>query len=178
MPTVPGWVYLFSRGRAAQICVAGRSGHRGRAVTCPLHGPRFSRLGDVIHVYRPPWFCELNPDCEETSPKACFFGSPQYVVIGKSAAGTLHLRTGEKRRSDIENSGTGRFLGCYPKATRTHAGYGVFDPQVLHHISFVQKSKTVGLTLREIKRVLETVRRGKNPCPQVVQWVDEKATAL
>jgi DNA-binding transcriptional MerR regulator len=69
-------------------------------------------------------------------------------------------------------------LGLLPKATRTHAGYGVFDPQVLHHISFVQKSKTVGLTLREIKRVLETVRRGKNPCPQVVQWVDEKATAL
>jgi len=118
MPTVPGWVYLFSRGRAAQICVAGRSGHRGRAVTCPLHGPRFSRLGDVIHVYRPPWFCELNPDCEETSPKACFFGSPQYVVIGKSAAGTLHLRTGEKRRSDIENTPA---LGGSWAVTQGHA---------------------------------------------------------
>jgi DNA-binding transcriptional MerR regulator len=69
-------------------------------------------------------------------------------------------------------------LGLLPKATRTHTGYRVFDSQVTHYINFIQKSKTVGLTLKETKRVLELARKGKNPCPQVVEWVDEKVIAV
>ena len=65
-------------------------------------------------------------------------------------------------------------LGLLPKAARTHTGYRVFDPQTAHYIDFVQKSKTVGLTLKETKRLLELARKGKNPCPQVVNWVDKK----
>jgi DNA-binding transcriptional MerR regulator len=69
-------------------------------------------------------------------------------------------------------------LGLLPKATRTHTGYRVFDPQVTHNIDFIQKSKTVGLTLKEAKRLVELARKGKNPCPEVVKWADEKATAV
>jgi hypothetical protein len=49
------------------------------AVTCSLHGQRFSRVADIIHVYRPRWARELQPDYEETSSDGLFFGSPQYV---------------------------------------------------------------------------------------------------
>jgi hypothetical protein len=49
------------------------------AATCPLHGQRFSRVADIIHVYRPRWFRERNPNFEETSEDGLFFGSPQYV---------------------------------------------------------------------------------------------------
>jgi MerR family Zn(II)-responsive transcriptional regulator of zntA len=69
-------------------------------------------------------------------------------------------------------------FGLLPKATRTHTGYRVFDPQTTHYVDFIQKSKTVGLTLKEVKRVLELARKGKNPCPEVVKWVDEKAMAV
>jgi DNA-binding transcriptional MerR regulator len=69
-------------------------------------------------------------------------------------------------------------LGLLPKAMRTHTGYRVFDPKVVHYINFIQKSKTVGLTLSEAKRVLEFARKGKNPCPQVVKWIDDKAVLV
>ena len=69
-------------------------------------------------------------------------------------------------------------LGLLPKATRTHTGYRVFDAKITHYIDFVQKAKTVGLTLKETKRLLELARRGKNPCPHVVKWADEKAIAV
>jgi DNA-binding transcriptional MerR regulator len=69
-------------------------------------------------------------------------------------------------------------LGLLPKAMRTHTGYRVFDPNVIHYINFIQKSKTVGLTLSEAKRVLELARKGKNPCPQVVKWIDDKAVLV
>ena len=69
-------------------------------------------------------------------------------------------------------------LGLLPKAMRTHTGYRVFDSQITHYIDFILKAKTVGLTLKEAKRLLELAHEGRNPCPQVVKWVDEKATAV
>ena len=69
-------------------------------------------------------------------------------------------------------------LGLLPKAMRTHTGYRVFDPQITQYIEFIQKAKTVGLTLKEAKRLMELARKGKNPCPQVVKWADEKAMAV
>ena len=69
-------------------------------------------------------------------------------------------------------------LGLLPKATRTHTGYRLFDAQVTHQIEFIQKAKTVGLTLKETKRLLELARKGKNPCPEVVRWADDKAAAV
>jgi MerR family transcriptional regulator, copper efflux regulator len=69
-------------------------------------------------------------------------------------------------------------LGLLPKAARTHAGYRVFTPGALRYVEFVRKAKSVGLTLAEMKRVLELSRQGKNPCPDVLQWIDEKDKAL
>src|SRR5262249_11254257 len=36
---------------------------------------------------------------------------------------------------------------------------------------FVRKSKSVGLTLQQMKRVLDVARSGRSPCPEVEQWV-------
>ncbi|HET6200943.1 MAG TPA: MerR family DNA-binding transcriptional regulator, partial [Candidatus Acidoferrales bacterium] len=41
-------------------------------------------------------------------------------------------------------------LGLLPKAARSHTGYRVFDPAALRYVSFVQKSKAIGLTLAEM----------------------------
>ena len=69
-------------------------------------------------------------------------------------------------------------VGLLPKAARTHTGYRIFGAEANHYIEFILKAKSVGLTLSEMKRVLEFARQGKNPCPEVVQWIDEKDRAV
>ncbi len=69
-------------------------------------------------------------------------------------------------------------VGLLPKATRTYTGYRVFSPEAIHYIDFILKAKSVGLTLSEMKRVIELAHNGKNPCPQVLKWIDEKDRAL
>ena len=69
-------------------------------------------------------------------------------------------------------------LGLVPKAARTHSGYRVFDPRATQYVDFIQKAKTIGLTLKEAKRLLDLARKGKNPCPQVVNWIEAKAVAV
>ena len=54
----------------------------------------------------------------------------------------------------------------------------MFDPQIARRIAFIQKAKTVGLTLKEMTRLLELARKGKNPCPEVVKWADSKAAEM
>jgi MerR family transcriptional regulator, copper efflux regulator len=69
-------------------------------------------------------------------------------------------------------------VGLLPKAARTHTGYRIFGAEANHYIEFILKAKSVGLTLAEMKRVIEFARQGKSPCPQVVQWIDEKDRAV
>lgn len=52
-------------------------------------------------------------------------------------------------------------LGLLPKAARSHTGYRVFDPAALRYVSFVQKSKAIGLTLAEMQEVLHLTRSGR-----------------
>lgn len=69
-------------------------------------------------------------------------------------------------------------IGLLPRANRTHTGYRIFAPEVIHYIDFILKARSVGLTLLEMKRLIELAHDGANPCPEVVQWIDEKDRAL
>lgn len=69
-------------------------------------------------------------------------------------------------------------IGLLPSANRTHNGYRVFGPEVNRYLDFILKAKTVGLTLLEMKRVIKFAHKGVNPCPEVMQWLDEKDKAL
>lgn len=69
-------------------------------------------------------------------------------------------------------------IGLLPRAERTHTGYRLFAPEVMRYIDFILKAKTVGLTLSEMKRIIELTRHGENPCPEVMQWLDEKDKIL
>jgi DNA-binding transcriptional MerR regulator len=46
-------------------------------------------------------------------------------------------------------------IGLLPRANRTHTGYRIFAPEVMCYIDFILKAKTVGLTLSEMRRVIE-----------------------
>lgn len=69
-------------------------------------------------------------------------------------------------------------IGLLPRANRTHTGYRVFAPDAVRYINFILKAKTVGLTLSEMKKVIEVAHDGGNPCPEVMQWLDDKDKAL
>lgn len=69
-------------------------------------------------------------------------------------------------------------IGLLPRADRTHTGHRIFASDVMRYINFILKAKTVGLTLSEMKRAIELAEHGENPCPDVMQWLDEKDKAL
>jgi DNA-binding transcriptional MerR regulator len=62
-------------------------------------------------------------------------------------------------------------LGLLPRAARTQTGYRVFASEVLQYVEFVRESKAMGLSLRQMQRVLEVARTGRNPCPEVEAWI-------
>lgn len=68
--------------------------------------------------------------------------------------------------------------GLLPKAERSLAGYRLFGQDGLQHVEFICKAKGIGLTLTEIKTVLALSRAGRNPCPEVTQWVVQKTQAV
>jgi DNA-binding transcriptional MerR regulator len=69
-------------------------------------------------------------------------------------------------------------IGLLPRAGRTHTGYRIFAPEVIHYIDFILKARSVGLTLAEMKRVVMLAHDGTNPCPEIVQWLDGKDKAI
>lgn len=69
-------------------------------------------------------------------------------------------------------------LGLLPKASRTRAGYRVFPQETAAYIEFVKRSKTMGLTLRQMKSVLGIARGGQSPCPAVETWIAQRIGEL
>ena len=69
-------------------------------------------------------------------------------------------------------------LGLLPKAARSHTGYRVFDPAALRYVAFIQRSKTIGLTLAEMQEILHLARSGRCPCPDVFSWTQARAKSV
>ncbi len=69
-------------------------------------------------------------------------------------------------------------LGLLPSAARTQTGYRIFGSDALRYVKFVQKSKEMGPSLREMTRVLEVARKGQSPCPEVERLVEQKLEML
>lgn len=62
--------------------------------------------------------------------------------------------------------------GLLPPAGRTEAGYRLFDQQDLGLLTFIRQAKTLGLTLTEIKDILDLQRGGAAPCSRVIELLD------
>lgn len=69
-------------------------------------------------------------------------------------------------------------LGLLPRAGRSHTGYRQFSPSAVAYVEFISKARSIGLTLKEMKHVLELARQGRNPCPEVMRWVEQKSERL
>jgi DNA-binding transcriptional MerR regulator len=55
-------------------------------------------------------------------------------------------------------------VGLLPHPSRTESGYRVYDSQTRFRIRFIRKAKGLGLTLEEIKAILEIYDSGKPRC--------------
>lgn len=63
-------------------------------------------------------------------------------------------------------------LGLIPEAERTEAGYRLFTDDDLAVLRFIRQAKTLGLTLPEIKNIIDLQRDGATPCGRVTELLD------
>lgn len=63
--------------------------------------------------------------------------------------------------------------GLLPPAERTEAGYRLFSDDDIAILRFILRARTLGLTLSEIKDILDLHRQGMAPCEQVTALLDK-----
>src|SRR5260370_39615904 len=104
--------------------------------------------------------------CSKTPPLAPYPWGKLYGIPRRTMGQALSISA--LARSTGVTSKTLRHwerVGLLPKAARTHTGYRIFGAEANHYIEFILKAKSVGLTLSEMKRVIEFDRQDKNPVP-------------
>lgn len=68
--------------------------------------------------------------------------------------------------------------GLIAEAERTSAGYRAYSEQALPELHFIRQAQALGLSLKEIKRILDLQRQGEQPCALVTDLLDEHLTEI
>ncbi|MDJ0464586.1 heavy metal-responsive transcriptional regulator [Streptomyces sp. 21So2-11] len=68
--------------------------------------------------------------------------------------------------------------GLIAEAERTSAGYRTYTEQALPELHFIRQAQALGLSLKEIKRILDLQRQGEQPCALVTGLLDEHLTEI
>ena len=69
-------------------------------------------------------------------------------------------------------------IGLLPPATRAESGYRLYTQVALERLEFTLKSKTLGLTLDEIRRLLSLHDKGVVPCEHTREFIRRKVVAI
>lgn len=64
--------------------------------------------------------------------------------------------------------------GLLPPAQRTEAGYRTYTGDDIAALRFIRQAKTLGLTLGEIRDILDIRRGGTAPCHHVLGVLDQR----
>ena len=64
--------------------------------------------------------------------------------------------------------------GLLPEAERTEAGYRTYTDDDITVLRFIGQAKTLGLSLAEIRDILDIRRGGRMPCRNVVRLLDQR----
>jgi DNA-binding transcriptional MerR regulator len=64
--------------------------------------------------------------------------------------------------------------GLIPAPQRTESGYRDYDPGVVERLEFIRAGQAVGLTLRELRQVLQIRDQGESPCRHVTELLDAR----
>jgi MerR family transcriptional regulator, copper efflux regulator len=65
-----------------------------------------------------------------------------------------------------------------PTVARSESGYRLFTDTVLNRLTFIKQAQRLGLSLSEIKEILEIRDRGLLPCHEVKARLQEKVEAI
>ena len=87
------------------------------------------------------------------------------------------MRIGELTEAAGTTAKTLRFYeeqGLLPPAERTAAGYRDYAPEAVARIDFVHRGQAAGLTLAQIKQILDIRDHGQAPCEHVRDLLDTR----
>ena len=85
------------------------------------------------------------------------------------------MRIGELADAVGTTTKTLRFYeeqGLLPDADRTPAGYRDYPPEAVARVDFIHRGKAAGLTLAQIRDILQIRDTGQAPCHHVVDLLD------
>jgi len=57
--------------------------------------------------------------------------------------------------------------GLVKPVDRLPNGYRIYDEEAVNLLDFVRRAQTLGITLKEVRKLLDLSRRGQQPCAQV-----------
>src|ERR671926_307001 len=57
--------------------------------------------------------------------------------------------------------------GLLERPSRTYGGYRVYGEDVLDRLAFIKQAQALGLSLEEVRRIIEDARKGQSPCDEV-----------
>ncbi len=64
--------------------------------------------------------------------------------------------------------------GLLPEPERTPSGYRDYDASAIDRLSFIRQAQTAGLTLSQIRQILDVSAEGTPPCAHVAVAVAER----
>jgi MerR family Zn(II)-responsive transcriptional regulator of zntA len=91
------------------------------------------------------------------------------------------MRIGEVADAAGTSTKTLRFYeqqGLLPEVGRTSSGYRDYPPQVVSRVDFVHRGQAAGLTLAQIKQILDIRDRDQAPCEDVRDLLDAQLASL
>ncbi len=65
-----------------------------------------------------------------------------------------------------------------PTVERAESSYRLFDPSVLVRLAFIRRCQSLGLSLEEIRQILDVHDRGEQPCPEIRQHLQTSCRRL
>lgn len=68
--------------------------------------------------------------------------------------------------------------GLIEPPARTAAGYRTYAPDDVATLQFIRQAKTLGLTLDDIKRIIDLQRDGQQACTTVIELLDQGITDI
>ena len=69
-------------------------------------------------------------------------------------------------------------VGVLDRPPRTAGGYRDYDTATLERLRFVRAAQAVGLTLGEIREIVELRERGRTPCAHVTELLQRRAAEI
>lgn len=91
------------------------------------------------------------------------------------------MRIGELANTAGTSTKTIRYyeqVGILPEPPRTPSGYRDYNENAIDRLSFIRSAQRAGLTLAEIRGIIDVRNEGDIPCEHVIDLIDNKLATI